>query len=159
MKKGFTLVEILVTVAIIGVLAAVVAVPLNYARKKGRDTKRKADVAQIGRFLSASCYLPDAGAGDYDLADLLVELRAKNPQYAQAMALTPKDPGKGTASQSSYRYAVSTDRSCALYANLENEDEPVSLQITEPTPGGGTGVLRAPTDGWNGTPLYFQISN
>ena len=43
-SKGFTLVEMLVVVTIIGILAGVVMVSANSARIEGRDTKRKADL-------------------------------------------------------------------------------------------------------------------
>jgi len=47
MKKGFTLVELMVVIAIIGILAAVAVVSLNSIRAKGRDTKRLSDIGQI----------------------------------------------------------------------------------------------------------------
>ena len=46
-KKGYTLVEILVVVAIIGFLAAAAVYAVNVARIKGRDAKRMADLEQI----------------------------------------------------------------------------------------------------------------
>ena len=94
---GFSLIEILVVIAIIGVLASVAFVALGTVRLKARDTKRKVDLSQIGRLLSAStCYLPDTGAGDYDLIDLVSELMAKYPQYAQYASSLPKDPKTGS---------------------------------------------------------------
>ncbi|HEX9503780.1 MAG TPA: type II secretion system protein [Patescibacteria group bacterium] len=44
---GFTLVELIVTIAIIGILAAIVLVSLNSSRKQGRDVKRVSDARQI----------------------------------------------------------------------------------------------------------------
>ena len=46
-QKGFTLLELLVVIGIIGLLASVIVVNLTAARKKARDTKRIADVRNI----------------------------------------------------------------------------------------------------------------
>src|SRR4051812_45836707 len=82
-KNGFTLIEILVVIGIIGILAAVIFISLNGATGKARDARRKTDLGQIGRYLAASdCYIPNAGDGDYDIAALVPELKNKYPQYA-----------------------------------------------------------------------------
>jgi len=157
---GFTLVETLVVLAVIGIIISIVLVSLFGPRAKGRDAKRKIEIAQIGRFLTLSCYLPDAGEGEYDLVPLAEELLNKYPQYGKFLSQVPRDPKAGTELESKYIYAVNADGSeCAIYANLENSNEPVTLTITTPTPGGGTGVLEADSSGWNGTPLYYQYSN
>ncbi|TSC76749.1 MAG: hypothetical protein G01um101433_675 [Parcubacteria group bacterium Gr01-1014_33] len=46
MKKGFTLVELLVTISIISVLASVVLTSVNSARAKARDARRLSDLKQ-----------------------------------------------------------------------------------------------------------------
>jgi type II secretion system protein G len=46
-KRGFTLVEVLVVVAIVALLASVVIFSLQESRKKSRDGERKADLEQI----------------------------------------------------------------------------------------------------------------
>ncbi|KKS65153.1 MAG: hypothetical protein UV40_C0024G0007 [Parcubacteria group bacterium GW2011_GWA1_42_7] len=46
-KKGFTLVELLVVISIIGLLASILLVAVNPARIKARDAKRIFDLKQI----------------------------------------------------------------------------------------------------------------
>ena len=148
-------------IAIIGIIATIIVAALGSARGKARDARRKIELGQIGRFLSGSgCYVPDAGDGDYDILTLTDELKIKYPQYSQFVSQIPKDPRLGSDTESFYRYVVvEGGKKCALYANLENKDEPVTLpDLTAPTAGGGTGVLEASSDGWNGTSKYLQIS-
>lgn len=159
-NKGFTLIETLIVIAIITVIATVVLVSFSSVRFKARDARRKTEISQIGRFLTMACYLPEEGEGEYDLVLLAEEIISKNPQSAKFLSQVPMDPKTGSETDSNYIYIVNNDGSrCALYANLENPDETVTLTITSPVPGGGTGILKAENPGWNGTALYFQYSN
>ena len=49
--KGFTLVELLVVMAVIGILASLSVPVLNSVRVRSRDTKRKADIDSIKKAL------------------------------------------------------------------------------------------------------------
>ena len=46
-QKGFTLIEMLVVVAIVGLLSSVVVIGLSGARAKARDARRVADIREI----------------------------------------------------------------------------------------------------------------
>lgn len=159
-RGGFTLIELMVVIGIIGVLATISVAALIPAQRKARDTKRKADLVQMGRLLQAgTCYLPNSGAGDYDLKELIPEFVVKYPQYVQFASYLPKDPRAGSNLASEYRYQADSGGHCVLYGNLENEGEKVTLpDISAPAPNSGTGVLRAGSAGPNGTAIYYQIS-
>ncbi len=83
MKKGFTLVELLVVIAVIGVLAAVVLVAINPAKKlaQARDAQRKSGIQQISTAIST--YYTQKTSYSAALADLVTNGELKN---------LPKDP-------------------------------------------------------------------
>ncbi len=69
-KKGFTLIELMVVIAIIAILATVVLVALNTARDAARDSNTKSAVAQIRSLADVEYainlhYGGVAGVGDY----------------------------------------------------------------------------------------------
>ena len=50
-QKGYTLVEVLVVVSIIGFISSILLANVVNARKKGRDVNRKANVSQLQKVL------------------------------------------------------------------------------------------------------------
>lgn len=73
-ERGFTLVELLVAVGIIGVLASVSVVSVNSVRVKGRDAKRVQEAKQIQNaletFYASNNSYPLGRANAAEIADL-----------------------------------------------------------------------------------------
>lgn len=63
-KKGFTLIEMLIVVAIVGLLASVVVLGLGGARESSRDAKRAADIKQIANGAEAAYTDPNGYPAD-----------------------------------------------------------------------------------------------
>jgi prepilin-type N-terminal cleavage/methylation domain-containing protein len=151
---GFSMIELLVVVGIIGVLVTLAVVAAGGALRRSRDAKRLQALSLIGRYFSgAACPMPDGGPGDYDLSEIS-GLFPSRPGFQ-----LPEDPGNH-GGENGYRYVVSEDGAlCALYANLEVEGK-VTLQTAD-APGAvrGNGVLEGEADGNNGTRFYYQVTN
>lgn len=80
-KQGFTLIEIIVVIAVIGILSLVIMASMDEARKKSRDTARISDIQQI----SAALQVYGATFGRYP--ETLSEL-VDEGMYAEV----PEDP-------------------------------------------------------------------
>lgn len=50
-EKGFTIVELLIVIVVIGILAAIVIVTFTGVQKKARDSERKSDINAINSLL------------------------------------------------------------------------------------------------------------
>ena len=118
MKKknsGFTLMELLIVIAILGILATIGLGSFRSAQIKGRDAQRKSDLTQIQKALEMyyndySGYpetLP-AGGGSW--------LDAKGTLYMKEVPKDPKD--------FDYCYETETNQTWyRLYAKLENSQD------------------------------------
>lgn len=92
-KAGFTLVELLVAMTIIGLLIAAGAVSLNNAQISARDSRRIGDVTSLGKAVDA---YSTANRGRYPVPDTSVACEQSfagqlNP-YLPNTSSFPKDP-------------------------------------------------------------------
>jgi len=91
--NGFSLLEILIVVAIIGILATIIFTALGRAKLQARDARRKADMKQIFEGMvmyydsKSSAYpdLPDANEG--------VAIGLNDNTLAPFLEIMPLDPG------------------------------------------------------------------
>lgn len=117
--KGFTLIEILIVVAIIGILTGLVTVNLSAARERARDVQRKGDVKQIQQALEL--YKNDQNPPDYpDTLSWKTDLLAG--EYMKQSPVDPKEKN-ATGSWVDYAYAKGADLTYSLVVCLENSGD------------------------------------
>lgn len=116
-QQGFTIVELLIVIVVIGILAALVITTFTGIQQKARDTERTTDIkalhGQIEAFYASKGYYPSLG----NMND--GAWRTANMKGLDAEALTdPKGGGSSTLvaapAASTYAYAVlnASDTSC-----------------------------------------------
>ena len=114
-RQGFTLIEILIVVAIIGILASVVLVGLGPLQRQGRDARRISDLKQIQTGLEL--YFNKVGnypAGDFAAMKSLVE------GASIGVNQVPNDP----ANTKTYYYGTDGTE-YVLGATLDDKENPV----------------------------------
>lgn len=137
-NKGFTLVELLVVMAILGILVALVAGNFRTAQIRGRDAQRKSDLKELSH--SLELFYADYGRYPSDLSGLMRacsyvkaapdssgscswgsgEFTDGTTIYFKTM---PTDP----TSDFSYYYRIvptSSNQKYQIFAHLENTQDP-----------------------------------
>lgn len=142
-KKGFTLVELLIVIAILSILSTLGVTNFQTARIKARDLNRKSDLASIAKSLEA--YVNDHRS--YPTSDTSFRIKCKTDgsicdwgaEFSDTTGTVyiiklPSDPG-----QYSYRY-YSTGTSYTLHARLENNQDSSLIPEVPGTTCGGTSL-------------------
>jgi len=128
-EGGFTLLELLIVIVIIGILALLIIPNITSAPKKARDTQRKTDMRAIQKgmeeyFTSNNVYPATLGA---------LELPATSPIIKKV----PVDPKNSTPYVYTYTASAALD-SYTLHGCLENAGDNGQFVTTDATCTGAT---------------------
>jgi prepilin-type N-terminal cleavage/methylation domain-containing protein len=121
LQKGFTLVEVLIVISIIGLLASIILVGLGGFRAKGRDTRRVADL----RAVQAALELYYTKFNEYPSDNNWDALSSALRTAGIGVTSIPRDPASAQGGYDQYAYDTSSDKqSYILRARLEDPNAP-----------------------------------
>ena len=116
-KSSFTLIELLIVIAIIGLLSMLIMVSVSSVRQKARDTRRVSDLKQIS--IALEQYYNDKGvfpSGNYDSRNLdqwNTFSGFLSPEYIESVPVDPmnnKGDGSMCGNCGEYYYSGTSDK-------------------------------------------------
>ncbi len=131
-ESGFTLLELLIVIVIIGILALLIIPNISSAPKKARDTQRKTDLRAAQKaleeyFVSNQAYPISASATDITTA--LVPLSTGSAPPLKTIPTDPKNVSPYT-----YLYTSTDGQTFTLTACLENGGDSTTSTVAAVSP-------------------------
>jgi len=125
-KLGFTLVELLIVISIMGILTVVGAASFKTVQLKSRDVRRKNDLSSISKALNM--YYNDVGTFPHGIPDINRMINSVGVGFSAAvngsvttyMVEMPRETTKGIEG---YYYISTTGKSFKIFVNLENKED------------------------------------
>jgi prepilin-type N-terminal cleavage/methylation domain-containing protein len=124
-RRGFTLVEIMLSILVIGILSATVLVLIQGPQAAARDSRRQSDISQIGKSLQAYYLTHNTYPQSEEIS---LENDEESAEFAQAMrtgsylSIVPEDPSYTAGGEYTYRYISTTSNSYTLCAKAESKE-------------------------------------
>jgi type II secretion system protein G len=122
-NKGFTLIELMVVIAIIAILSGIIITSLTQSKSKSRDAERVSDLNQIQ--LALEQYFDRCGQYPADIYSATPASCSSGVSFADYISKVPKDPSTGN----NYDYAINTTNPSLtpatdyiLHTKLENQN-------------------------------------
>ena len=122
--KGFTIIELLIVVAIIGILATLMLVSYSHTLKKSRDARRVSDIESV----KLACNMFADKTGGYPNTSSWIVLSGLLTDYVDVTNIN--DPKYSTDPLKSYRYTGADGSDCYFkyYSELEEGDKTVQCK-------------------------------
>lgn len=123
---GFTLVELLVVISIIGILTMIGAVAYSGAQRKARDTQRKTELDALSKALimyyNDNGVFPALDSSSFFSGTVLTG--GDDKKDTVYLAKMPEDPKEGTGDYIYvYKYDKDKGNQFNIFANLENKGD------------------------------------
>jgi type II secretion system protein G len=135
-NKGFTLVELLVVISIMGILTVMVASTFTGAQQKSRDAARKANIKAIADALNM--YYGDFGVYP-DSGNFNIDIRDNHDFTENGVIYMKKMPNETSTLVKGFYYETgSHNKSFKLFASLENIKDGDCRQCNDYTVNSGT---------------------
>ncbi len=127
-KSGFTLVELLIVISIIGVLTTLLMANFIGVRQRARDAQRKSDLRQVQS--AFELFRADQGSYPQLLPNCSTSIKSPDCSTSTYMKSVPKDPRGSSYYNSGNYYFLSNGTTYTIGACLENPSDSQGCTIS-----------------------------